>query len=133
MVSGSLWVATTTMSQSISPSVVSTPVTLPPEPTKAFRPTPKCSLQPSSSRLVCTGSAMSGSATWASSQAFSSTRWVSMPRWASAVSISTPSGPASSTTAFFTLLSVSLSSMPRRMFLTKVMPSRSLPGTSGSR
>ena len=56
-----------------------------------------------------------------------------MPRCASAVSISTPSGPASSTTAFFTSLSFSLSSMPRRMFLTNVIPSRSFPGTSGRR
>ena len=118
VVSGSLWVAMTQMSASMTPSVVSTPVSLPPCPTKPFRPTPKCRFAPSSFRLSCTGSAISGSAIWESSHAFSSTMWVSMPRCARAVVISTPSGPDSSTTAFFTSFSVSFSSMPRRMFLT---------------
>ena len=75
-------------------------------------------MQPIDSRLACTGSAMSGSATCDRSHAPSSTTWVSIPRWQSAAIISTPSGVASSTTAFLTSFSVSLSSIPRRMFLT---------------
>ena len=42
VVSGSLWVAMTQMSASMTPSLVSTPVSLPPLPTKPVRPTPKC-------------------------------------------------------------------------------------------
>ena len=52
----------------------------------------KCRWTPISPHESSTGFMMSGSVAMDIAQGAGSTRWVSMPRWASAVTISTPSG-----------------------------------------
>ena len=61
---------------------------------------------------------MSGSVAIDMAQAAESTRWVSMPRSARAVTISAPSGPPSMTTALRTESRVLSHSMASRMFFT---------------
>ena len=75
-------------------------------------------MTPSSRHDSSTGAMMSGSAISDIGHGLGSTRWVSMPRWASAVTISTPSGDASITTADLTVSRTLSHSMASRMFFT---------------
>ena len=89
-----------------------------PSPTKASSLVLKCIFTPISAQDSSTGAAMSGSVASASAQGWWSTRWVSMPRWARAVTISRPSGDASTTTATLVWSRTLSHSIASRMFLT---------------
>ena len=91
-------VQTTARSQAISPSEVATARTVP-SPRNPVRVVPKWSSAPFSRQESWTGATMSGSVATDSAHAPGSIRWVLMPRWHSAVTISRPSGDASTTTA----------------------------------
>ena len=114
---GSLCVATTSSWQAISPSEVRTARTAPfSSPRISSSLLLKCRVAPISRHESSTGATMSGSVAMDSVHGLGSTRWVSMLRWHSAVTISSPSGPASSTTALVTLSSTLSHSMASRMF-----------------
>ena len=114
---GTFFVHTTAMSAGSSPAEVRTARTLP-SPTKASRVTPQCIFTPASAQESSTGCTMSGSARSLRAHGRWSMTWVSIPRCASAVTISRPSGVASTTTATFTSSSTLSHSIARRMFFT---------------
>ena len=115
---GVLCVEITTRSAAISPPEVLTARTLPPSPRNSSKVVLKCRCTPSSRQDSSTGAMMSGSAIIDNAYGFGSIRCVSTPRCASAVTISNPSGPASTTTADLVAEMTLSHSIALRMFLT---------------
>ena len=113
----SFLVQTTARSHGISPADVATAL-IDFSPRNPLSVVLKWSLAPFSCQDSCTGAMMSGSVAADSAHAPSSIRCVSMPRWHSAVTISRPSGLASTTTAERTPSRTLSHSIARRMFLT---------------